>query len=229
MEQGRATNVSETVLDAVARALQLNEAEHAHLVDLARPSRTTRRPLRPQVVRPPVRRLVESTDIPTAIMGRRSEVLAWNRTMAALIADFGALPRAQRNMARLLFLDETVAALYVDWEAKARDLVGFLRLEAGRNPDDPQLAELVGELSIKSDHFRRLWTSRHVHLRTHGTYHLCHPLVGELTVAYESFHLSDDPEQVLVAYTPTPDDTALRLLAQLTRPEPQQPPATRVS
>lgn len=216
LEQGRALNASEAILDALAQALRLDENEHRHLHDLARPVRARRPAPRPQRVRDSFRRMVNSIDAPSFVLGRRCDVLAWNPPMAALVTDFEALPPKDRNMARLVFLDESVAGLYPDLNRKYRDVVGFLRMDAGRHPDDPRLAELIGELSMKCEAFRQLWASRTVHDKTHGTYRLRHPLVGDLTVDYETLRLSDDPDQLLVTYTAepgSPSESALRILA----------------
>jgi transcriptional regulator with XRE-family HTH domain len=218
LEQGRTANVSEAVLDAVARALELDAEEHAHLRRLTRPARGARRPAPAQRVRPQVRHLLDAmTDAAAYVVGRRTDVLAWNRLGAALIADFDTLPDRQRNFARLLFGDEPAAqAQFLDWPAKARDLVAFLHVDAGRHPDDPALAELVGDLSLRSERFRRLWADHPVHDKGHSTARLHHPLVGTVELAYEALRLPDDPEQMLVTYSAPPDSdaaAALRLLA----------------
>jgi len=219
LEQGRADNVSDAVLDAVARVLSLDEDEHAHLYRLTRPVRTARRPAAAQRVRPAVWHLLEAiTDAPAYVIGRRTDVLAWNRLGAALIADFGALPVRERNFARLLFADDDAAqALFADWPDKARDIVSFLRFDAGRHPNDPALAELVGELSLRSERFRRLWADHPVRDKRHASATVRHPLVGTMELSYETLALSD-PDQRLVAYTAAPDSAAaasLRLLASL--------------
>ncbi|WP_426512868.1 helix-turn-helix transcriptional regulator [Dactylosporangium sp. McL0621] len=216
LEQGRATNVSEAVLDAVARALGLDAEERAHLRRLLRPARGVRRP--PQRVRPQVQHLLEAmTDAAAYIVGRRTDVLAWNRLGAALIAGLDTAPPRQRNFARLMFGDEPSArALFADWPAKARDLVSFLHVDAGRHPDDPALAELIGDLSRHSELFRRLWAEHPVHDKGHTTATLRHPLVGTVELAYEALRLPDDPEQMLVTYSAPPESdaaAALRLLA----------------
>jgi transcriptional regulator with XRE-family HTH domain len=220
LEQGRTSNVSAAALDAVARALRLDDQERAHLRRLTGPERAPRRPAPPQRVRPPVRHLLEAmTDAAAYVVGRRTDVLAWNRLGAALIADFGALPARQRNFARLLFTDEDAArSRFPDWPAKARDLVAFLHVDAGRHPDDPALAELVGELSVRSDLFRRLWADHPVRDKGHATAYVHHPLVGTMELAYEALRLPDDPEQMLVTYSAAADSdamTSLRLLASL--------------
>jgi transcriptional regulator with XRE-family HTH domain len=222
LEQGRAGQASEAVLDAIARALRLNDAERAHVYDLSRPVRRRRRELRPERVRPGVKQLIDALDgIPAMLTGRRMDVLAWNSLAAALLVDWGALPREQRNAARHVFLDDSARELYADWEEGARATVAYLRLVAGRHPDDAGLAELIGELSMKSEEFRRWWADHDVHEKTHGTKRLVHPIVGELTVSYESFTLPGESDQVLVTYTAEPgseSETALRLLGSMSEP-----------
>jgi transcriptional regulator with XRE-family HTH domain len=224
LEQGRHLNVSDEVLDAVARALRLDEVERSYLFEIARTnSRRKRRraPAPVQRVRPGIRRMLETLDdiAPAFVFGRRMDVLAANRLARALMIDFEALPPRDRNMLRYTFLDESTRELYVDWEEVARDNVAILRLDAGRHPDDPLLVELVGELSVKSPQFRRWWADHNVRERTHGTKRYHHPLVGDLTVNYECLALPGDPDQTLCIYTTdagSASETALRLLANWT-------------
>jgi transcriptional regulator with XRE-family HTH domain len=224
LEQGRAGQPSEGVLDALGRALRLDDTEWAHLNDLSRPARRRRREPPPERVRPGVRRLIgllDSTSTPAMVVGRRADVLAWNRTAAALVVDWGTLPPEQRNAALHVFLDDGTRELYPDWEEGARATVAYLRLAAGRHPDDPVLAELIGELSMKSEEFRRWWPRHDVQEKTHGTKRFLHPTVGPLTLAYESLTLAGDGDQTLVVYTPKPgssSETALRLLGAAARP-----------
>ncbi|MGD6743645.1 helix-turn-helix domain-containing protein [Streptomyces sp. BH106] len=220
LEQGNGRNVSAEVLDAIARALRLSDTEHAHLVHLASPTRQRRRspaPKRQQQVRPALRHLLDSLEgVPAYIGGARSDILAWNRMAAALFGDWGRMPRAERNWARLTFLNPDYRELFVDWDSKATDMVSYLRLYAGRNPEDPELSALVGELSVKSEEFRRLWATHDVKEKGHGVKRMRHPLVGELTLAYETLHLPDDDGQFLSVYHPEPGTAsaeALRLLA----------------
>ena len=225
LEQGRGTHVSDAVLDAVANALQLGGDEREHLRDLARPSRSRRRPVRPQRVRPQLRQLLDAmTDVPAFVVGRRTDVLAWNPLGAALVADFRSLPPRQRNFARLIFLDEHTGALFTDRRRKARDIVAFLRLDAGRHPDDPLLAELVGELSLHSRLFRQLWAEHPVGDKTHAAYEILHPLAGRLVLAQEALRAPDDPDQTLVTYTAepgSPSQESLRMLASWHLPAPE--------
>jgi transcriptional regulator with XRE-family HTH domain len=222
LEQGRAGQPSEGVLDALGRALRLDDTERAHIHDLSRPARRRRREPPPERVRPEVRRLIGALDsIPAMVIGRRADVLAWNRIAAALLVDWGTLPPEQRNAARHVFLDEGARALYPDWEEGAEATVAYLRLAAGRHPDDPALAELIGELSMKSEEFRRWWPRHDVLEKTHGTKRLMHPIVGPLTLAYESLALTGDGDQTLIVYTAEPgsdSETALRLLGAGAQP-----------
>ncbi len=219
LEQGNGRNVSAEVLDAIARALRLTDAESAHLTHLAKPARhrKKRRPARVQRVRKGLLYLLDSMDgIPAYVTGARSDVLAWNAMAAAVFGDWGALPPAERNWARLVFLSPAYRDLFVNWDSKASDMVSYLRLYAGCHPDDPELSALVGELSVKSDEFRRLWATHNVKEKGHGVKLLRHPLVGELTLSYETLKLPDDEEQHLVTYHAEPGSESaqsLRLLA----------------
>ena len=217
LERGRTRNASGAVLDAVGRALNLTNTERDHLLALARPTRTRRRPMPPQRVRPGLHRVLESlTDTPAMVIGRRRDVLASNRMARALFTDFEALPQRERNMARYMFLDEGARELYTDWETGARGTVAALHLYAGRHPDDPQLAELIGELSVRDSDFRRWWADHDVLRHAYGTKRMHHPVVGDLILDYEALTVTDDPEQTLGLHTAepgSPSEQALRLLA----------------
>ncbi|WP_331770483.1 helix-turn-helix domain-containing protein (plasmid) [Embleya sp. NBC_00888] len=218
LEQGRGHNVSEEVLDAVARALRLTDAEHAHLNHLVHCQRRKRAsPPERQQVRPALRGLLASLEtVPAYVTGQRTDILAWNPMAAALFGDWDRLPARERNWARLVFLRPEQRGLFVDWEAKAADIVGALRLDAGCHPDDPQLSALVGELSVKSEEFRSLWATHDVKEKHHGAMRLRHPLVGDLTLSFESLRLPDDTEQSLTMYhaqPASPTSENLRLLA----------------
>ncbi|MET9773025.1 helix-turn-helix transcriptional regulator [Streptomyces sp. NPDC006367] len=220
LEQGNGRNVSAEVLDSIARALRLTDAEHAHLTHLAKPKqqrgrRSAARAQQP--VRVALLQLLEQLDtVPAYVSGRRSDILAWNRSAAALFGDWGALPPQERNWARLVFLNPEYRELFADWDQKASDMVSFLRMDAGRHPDDPRLSALVGELSVKSEEFRRLWATHDVKEKSHGVKRMRHPLAGELTLSFETFRLVDDEEQSLVTYHAepgSPSSQSLRLLA----------------
>jgi transcriptional regulator with XRE-family HTH domain len=218
LEQGNGRHVSVEVLDAIARALRLSDAEHAHLTHLAKPKQQKKKPAgRAQQVRGPLRTLLDTMDgVPAILVGRRSDILVWNRMAAAVFGDWSELPARERNWARLVFLRPESRDLFVDWEHKASDVVSQLRMDAGSHPDDPRLSALVGELSVKSEEFRRLWATHDVKERCHGIQRLHHPLVGELDLRLESFHQADAHEQMLVTYHAEPNSPsaeALRLLA----------------
>ncbi|MFF3841815.1 helix-turn-helix domain-containing protein [Streptomyces sp. NPDC001930] len=223
LEQGNGRNVSMEVLDSIARALRLSDTERAHLTHLAKPTAKKKQHraaiARPQQVRPGLRHLLDSMEgVPGFIVGRRLDILAWNRMARALMGDFDAMEPAERNVARMVFLGPNSRDLYRDWECKATEVVSVLRLYAGCYPDDPALLALVGELSVRSEEFRSLWAAHTVADKGHGTKVLRHPLVGEMTLTYESMQVAGgDPELMLVTYQAEPGTAsadALRLLAQ---------------
>ncbi|MGK5555050.1 helix-turn-helix transcriptional regulator [Actinomadura kijaniata] len=231
LERGRTQGVSTTVLEAIARALHLDDTERAHLFDLAQPTagRSRRKPPpRPQRVHPTLYRALDALSVPALIQGRRMDVLAANRLFSALYTDFQARPHRERNFARYIFLDEAARILYHDWDKAAGDCVATLHLYAGRHPDDPQLTELIGELSLHSDTFRRLWADHDVLLHTTGTKRLHHPLVGDLTLDYVGLAVEGDPDQALIILTPepaSPSAEAIGLLASWTATSTTRPPA----
>ncbi|NEA31833.1 helix-turn-helix transcriptional regulator [Streptomyces sp. SID13031] len=229
LEQGRTENVSQEILDAVAEVLGLDEAEREHLTRLARPARRPKARRTTQRVRPGVRQLLNSLEtVPAFLLGHRMDVLAWNRLAAAVVGDFAQLPPRERNLPRRVFLDESARDLYPQWEAMAVESVGYLRLYAGRYPDDPELAELVGELSIHSAEFRKQWARHDVRDKSFGVKELQHPLVGPLSLQYETLLLPGDPDQTILTFSAVPgseSEAALRLLASWTSPAPE--PADR--
>jgi transcriptional regulator with XRE-family HTH domain len=218
LEQGRPITPSDGVLTALARALALDAAESAHLFDLARrkPAPARRRAPETQRVRPGLLQLMAALDDQAAfIVGRRTDVLALNPLATALLADFPARPAIERNLTRWMILDP-VARQFPDWEIIAADMVGSLRMDAGRYPDDPRTAELVGELAMKSAHFRTWWADHHVIERSFGTKRLHHPVVGDFEIDYEALQLPGDPDQTLFIYTAragSASSEAMRLLA----------------
>jgi transcriptional regulator with XRE-family HTH domain len=220
-EQGRSENVSDAVIDAVAAALRLDHDERAHLFRLARPHAVDGHhyaSAEKQVVRPGLLRLLESlAEVPAYVIGRRTDILAWNEMFAAMMVDLTELPPEQRNLAWLVFCHPQARSRFTDWEAKARDLVAYLRMDAGRHPCDPDFALLIGQLSEESADFRRLWADQEVRDKTHGTHRMRHPAVGEFTISYETLRLPDDPDQSLLMHTveaDSPSETALRILAR---------------
>ncbi|MFF5179642.1 hypothetical protein ACFY2Q_16610 [Micromonospora sp. NPDC000316] len=157
-------------------------------------------------------------DHPAFVVGRRTDVLASNVLARALLTDWTRLPSRQRNYTRWVFLDPAARDAFLNWPTVAAEVVGTLRLYAGRFPDDPQLNELVGELTIKSPEFRTWWNGHRVHERTHGIKHMRHPAVGPITIRYEALALPGDEEQTLFVYTTDPGSLShdnMRLLALL--------------
>jgi len=217
LEQGNGRNVSAEVIDSIARALRLNDSECAHLRNLTQCDRSKKRKTtRAQQVRPALRHLLDSVGVPAYIGGRRADVLAWNSLAAALFGDWGELPPKERNWARLVFLNPAYQELFVDWDGKAADVVAFLRMDAGCYPNDPELTALIGELSVKSEPFRQLWARHDVKEKTHGVKRLRHPLVGEMSLAWEALRMPSDAELFLTTYSAepgTPSAEALQLLA----------------
>lgn len=219
LEQGRQISPSPGVLEAIAAALRLDEAERAHLADLVRlhTGRVRRSAPVVQRVRPHLHRFLESfTDQAGFVLGRRGDILATNRLCRALLADFDAMPYRDRNLTRWIILDAAARDLYVDWEQIAAEMTAILRLDAGRHPDDSRTAELVGELSMKSEHFRRWWADHKVLGRTFGHKRFRHPLVGPLSIDYQAFTMPGQDDQTLFLYLPADDQAdqdAWRLLA----------------
>jgi transcriptional regulator with XRE-family HTH domain len=221
LEQGRARHPSPEVLDALARALRLDDLERRHLHELGASERARPRHRTPsrEEARTALTWLLDAfRDVPALVMGRRMDVLAWNRLAAALVGDFGAMSPRERNLARHVFLDPAARDVYVEWEVVAHDTVGVLRRAAAQYPDDEELEALIGELSVKSPQFARWWAGADVHEKTFGSKRYAHPVVGELELRFETFTLPGDPGQTLLTYVAepgSPSETALRLLAQL--------------
>ncbi|MGC5016535.1 helix-turn-helix transcriptional regulator [Streptosporangium sp. DT93] len=232
LEKGHISGVSEDVLNAVARALRLDDAECAHLFDLARTASTgsrTRRPVRrpASTVRPGLQRLLDAMgDAPAIIRNGRMDILAANRLGRAMYwpvyddapAPAGQAPAGTRpaNIARFQFLDPAGPGFFPDWDTAADITVALLRTEAGRDPYNRHLTDLIGELSTRSDDFRTRWAAHNVRLHHAGTKTFHHPAIGDLTLDYESIDLHADLGLNLTAYTAAPDTPshdALRLLA----------------
>ena len=220
LERGNLAGASDSVLDALARALQLDEAEQAHLAALARAAgpatRTRRKPAAPQI-RPSVARILELiTEIPAFVGNGRGDVLAANPLAQALYAPMFDDPTRPANHARFAFLNPHARAFWRDWDRIASDTVAMLRTEAGRDPHDRALSDLVGELSTRSDEFRTRWAAHDVRLHRTGIKQFHHPVVGDLKLNFETMPLPADPGLALTLLTApagSPDDDALRLLA----------------
>ena len=203
LEQGRRITPSEGVLDAIAGALDLDTAGRAHLGHLVGPTSSMRRRAHPvQRVRPGLHQFLDALDgQPAFILGRRTDVLASNRMAKALMTDFDRLLPPERNYARWMFLTDEARRLFLDWDVQARAVVENLRLDVGNDPDDKAAKGLVADLAAQSPEFRRWWTQHRVYQRTFGSKRLRHPLVGKLTINYETLTLPGDPDQTLFVYT----------------------------
>jgi transcriptional regulator with XRE-family HTH domain len=220
LERGNATGVSESVIDGIAHALQLDEAERAHLLDLIRAAATTRPPRHrpaPQRVRPTVQRVLDSMNgTPAFVLNGRLDILTANDLGYALFSPVYADPVWPPNNARFIFLDPHAGGFFRDWNAVANDTVALLRAEAGRDPHDRGLSDLIGQLSTRSDEFRIRWAAHNVRIHSTGVKLIHHPVVGDLELAFESFPLAADPTQSLLTYTAdpgSPSQDALSLLA----------------
>ncbi|MFI6696042.1 helix-turn-helix transcriptional regulator [Streptomyces sp. NPDC050433] len=234
LEQGLSLNASPQVLDALATALRLDDAERRHLHTLSGDARQSRRRLPAERVTAAVRQLVYAFgDSPVVVVGRRSDVLMWNRAGHALFAghlapDSPDQAATRPNTARLVFLDAHTRDLYVDWPRKARDVVGKLRQAVGHYPEDPHLASLIGELTMRSPQFATLWAEHRVRAWDMAEYRMRHPMVGELDVLQHSLPVPRGQGIRMVVTTAAPDSTAqaaLQLLNQTLLP-PADRPAT---
>jgi transcriptional regulator with XRE-family HTH domain len=220
LERGNATGASDSVLEALADALRLDDAERAHLSDLARaaspiPPRRQRRTVQ-QRVRPVVQRILDSINSPATVSNMRGDYLAANHLGRALYAPLFESREQPPNSARFTFLDPAAQEFFIDWEKAAKDLVAALRSMAGRNRYDRALSDLVGELSTRSDAFRTWWAAHNVRYHQTGTKRLQHPVVGDLELSYEVMELSADPGLRLAIFTAEPgsrSEEALNLLA----------------
>ena len=231
LERGNATGASETVLEALADALRLDDAERAHLFDLARAASPTapqrrRRPVQ-QRVRPTVQRILDRIDAPAAVSNMRCDYLAANQLGRALYAPLFESREQPPNSARFTFLDPAAQEFFLDWEKAAKDLVATLRSMAGRNPYDRALSDLVGELSTRSDAFRVWWAAHNVRYHQTGTKRLHHPVVGDLELSYEVMELAADTGLRLAIFTAEPSSPSLEALNLLASwaATPDQPPA----
>jgi len=221
IERGNVAGVSEDIMEGIATALRLDDAERAHLFDLVRTAsmsagRTPRRRPSQERVRPAVKQILESISAPAYVRNGRLDILAANPLGEALYAplmqgDSGSPP----NMARFVFLDDDATRFFAQWDGIASDVVAILRAEAGRDPYDRRLSDLVGELSTRSAEFRVRWAAHNVKFHRTGAKRLHHPIVGPLTLAYEVLELAGDGQRILI-YTAEPQsasEDALALLA----------------
>ena len=228
LEQGR-VQASASVLSTLCRALRLDDDQQTYLYQLAgKAPRPRRRPA--QKARPAMRRLLDQlTQTPAIVLGRRLDILAWNASATALYTDFARIPARHRNYVRLLFTDPVFRGLHAEWRRDARIVVASLRMEAANDPDDPELAILVGELSVQDADFRSWWASHQVTGAGYGTKHYRHPLVGDLTLDCDTWDSPDHSGQhlmVLSAEPGTPSGERLRILSSWNA-EPLGPSAPR--
>jgi transcriptional regulator with XRE-family HTH domain len=220
MERGNLAGASDGVLDSLASALQLDEAEREHLFTLARessPPSRRRKPKAVATVRPVLQQVLDSiTDAPAWIRNGRHDVLAMNQLARALYAPVLADPRRPANTTRFVYLAPAAKEFFVDYDQVVRDAAAMLRLEAGRNPHDEDLIALVGELSTRSELFRQHWASQDVRFHRSGRKRLRHPVVGQLDLDFEAMELPSEPGLQLNIYTAaagTPTADGLKLLA----------------
>lgn len=221
LERGNLSGVSDSVLDAIARALELDRAEHDHLYDLARTANTSGRKRAagtvPSGVRLELQHLLDAiTGAPAFIGNNRMDILAANTLGYALYSDMYRSTARPANHSRFIFLDPRSHDFYTDWERAASTNVAILRREAGRHPHDKGIAELVGELSMRSDEFRTRWAAHNVRRHYAGTKSFRHPVVGLLELHYQVLELEEDPGHTLTVYPAipgSPADEALKLLA----------------
>ena len=220
MEQGREVRPSDDVLDALAGALGLDDEERRHLFALAH---ATRRPApekrRPERVPDSTRRLLRVLDTPAVVLGRHLDLLAWNRMAEALLGDPEGYPPDRLNMLLLLFDDRlTAAGRCADWESQALDYIGMMRAAVATDPTHPRATAIVGELSIRSAEFRRLWARHDVRESVSGAKTFRVPEVGDIDLDWDSYPLPGNPGPVLLVFTAepgTPDADRLQLLASL--------------
>lgn len=219
LEQGRLRSASESVLVALAEALRLDDAERLYLMNLTRPASARRRGAgtrtAQQAVSPETQRMLDGfVDQPAFVLGRRQAVLAGNHLAYALLTDFRRLPPAERNLLRWIVLAPAPRSLYLDWADIAADVTGVLRAEAAKYPEDATTAQLVGELTVKSEEFSHWWSQRAVRGRGTGSKRFNHPVVGRVDIDWSAFPVPDTADQTLFIYTaPTQRDLeALRML-----------------
>jgi transcriptional regulator with XRE-family HTH domain len=221
LERGNLTGVSDSVLDSIARALELDRAEHDHLYDLARAANTSARKrstnAAASAVRPVMQHLLDAiTGAPAFIGNNRMDIVAANLLGYALYSEMYRGTARPANHSRFIFLDPRAHDFYPDWDRAANVNVAILRRDAGRNPHDKGIAELVGELSMRSDEFRTRWAAHNVRRHYSGTKSFHHPVVGPLELNYQAMELEDDPGHTLTVYPAvpgSPSDESLRLLA----------------
>ncbi|MFD5567389.1 helix-turn-helix domain-containing protein [Streptomyces cadmiisoli] len=226
LEQGRVKSASPAILSALAQALHLRPDEEEYLLRVAERSSTTPAGSKPatthaaprrQQISPAVRVLLDSmVNVPALVLGRRMDIIAWNDLGAALFTDFAKLPPKQRNHIWLTFLHPQVRDMYRDWTRVARECVAYLRMDAARYPDDPELAQLVGELSLKDTDFGTWWSDHRVRAQRQGRKAFHHQVVGDLDLDFQVLEVRGGNDQSLLIYTAGPGTSSAEALAFLT-------------
>ncbi|MET3935621.1 transcriptional regulator with XRE-family HTH domain [Arthrobacter sp. OAP107] len=220
LERGNLTGVSDSILESLARALKLDDAERTYLFDLARAAnqkRPRQRRRGPQTLNPAVQHLLDGmTGIPAFVQNGRLDVLGMNDLARALYHPNGDEPQQPRNFARFVFLDAGSREQVPGWESTAQDVVAILRQEAARDPHNRDLTDLIGELSTRSEDFRTMWAAQNVRLHRTGVKPFHHPVVGDFELTFQAMQLPGDDGLTLIAYSAEPGTRghdALNLLA----------------
>ncbi|GAA1997363.1 helix-turn-helix transcriptional regulator [Microbacterium ulmi] len=218
LEQGRNVRPSEAVLDSIADALDLDDVERRHVMQLARvarrPAPKTRRT--PDRVPKNARLLLDATALPAVIVSRHLDLLAWNAAAVALLGDPMEVPPSERNVLFAVLRDEESHVRFADCEAVARDYIGMLRAAVAHDPDHPRAIAVVGALSVRSAVFRRLWARNEVRESVHGAKTIRHPRVGEIAVEWDAYPLLGMTGPILIVFAPQPGhEDRLRLLGSL--------------
>jgi transcriptional regulator with XRE-family HTH domain len=211
LERGNAAGVSESVIDGVSRALQLDDAEHAHLHDLIRAANAgahpqqRHRPARKSQLTPGMQQTIDAmSTVPVFVQNGRLDAVATNALGRALFSEMLDDARPPVNAARFIFLDQRAQTFYREWEAQTRQIVSVLRAEAGRSPYDRQLSDLVGELSTRSELFRKLWGAHDVREHRTGLKNVHHPVVGDLDLTFQAMDLASDRGLQMIVFSAEP-------------------------
>jgi transcriptional regulator with XRE-family HTH domain len=216
LEQGKLPPPSRTVLSAIARALRLDPDQEHYLVELA--EQCGDQPKKRQAPRPVPRQILAMLDglvgLPAIVVTRYLDILAWNPVAAAFMTDFASVPVTERNLVRLMYLNEEVRSRFSDWDAASRSITSLLRLAAARDSGDPRLAEIVNDLSQRDKDFRRWWASQSVAASSHGERRYTHPGAGEFELEWQTLNSSVDPDLIIVVVT-APDDAGTAVLRSI--------------
>jgi transcriptional regulator with XRE-family HTH domain len=218
LEQGRIAGASASVLDALGDALRLTPDQREYLFTLAKKTASRPRRAAAENIRPQTQLLLDNlVDTPAIALGRCLDVLAWNTLAASVFTDFSKIPKRVRIFVRMLFLDEDVRGRYEDWQSMARTCTAFFRMSVVDRPEDPRLAEVIGELAVRDEDFRRWWAGRDVDYQTFGTKSLKHPAAGQFLLDWQLLGLQHNDGQTIMAMTAPAESPrtldALRFLA----------------